>query len=920
MNIFKFKSLLLLALIGLAITQVGCVKEQFDVTPVLVGISNLKENASIAQIKKLQGEIEAPSRFKFDTLTPLTTVKNFWKNLYQTTGDTTLIINGYVTSNDSAGNFYEVFTIQDTSGGIDIKVNASRLYSQYGLKPGQRVLVKLNNLNISWYRGTFQIGSTIVDEGAIKLTGIDINQLSKYVERSGVKKPVEPIELSIKELQNSGFAHVQKLVSIKKVQFWDATKVWALPTVNTNRMVMDCDSSSLIVRTSGYAYFSQNIVPNGNGTLTGVLGRYNNDLQLLIRNEADAKFINPRCGGDLPVPNKTIAQLKTLATSAAVKIMEEVVIEAVVSANDVSGNLFKQLFLQDETGGIEFKVDISSLYNDFPVGTKVLLSCKGLYIGKYREAIQLGGLYNEEIGRLSANMFYPRITKLSEGNEVIPTEVSINGINDSHIGKLIKIQNVQFWDLTKTWAQPGQSTNRMLQDCFGNAVIVRSSGYASFAQKMLPTGNGEIIGVLGRYNSDYQLYIRTESDAKLINPRCNGGSLTPNTTVAQLKLMCTSSLVQITEDVLIEVVVSANDLSGNLYKQLFIQDQTGGIEFKVDISSLYNDFPVGTKLTISCKDMYLGTYGEVVQLGGVFNGAIGRLSASMFYPRVSIVGSEVVNPIPVTIGTLNDSHVGMLVKFPAVQFVSSELGQKWYTGSVTVDRTLEDFWGDRVAVRTSSFASFANNVIPSNSGEFTAILSKYFGVYQLYVRTLNDVQLTQPRISRVTLIDETFTSATLNQPISINNWQSKMVVGARNWIAKDVSGNRCAEISAFNTISEILSTTWLISPQVNLSTISPRYLTFKTQYSNWRDWASLEFFVSTNYDGVDPTLATWTKVEDAYVVKSTDTGGVWVSSGIVNLNAFSGNVHFGFKYVRNGGVATQSNIFKVDDFQVFGKQ
>lgn len=702
MNIFKFKSLLLLALIGLAITQVGCVKEQFDVTPVLRDTSSLVATATIAQVKLFQGEIEIPSRFKFDTLTPLTAVKNFWKNLYQTTGDTALIINGYVTSNDSAGNFYEVFTIQDASGGIDIKVNAAKLYSLYGIKPGQRVLVKLNNLNISYYRGTYQIGSTIVDEGAVKLTGIDINQLSKYVVRSGAKKPVEPIELSISELN---FSHVQKLVRIKNVQFWDASKAWAIPTVNTNRMVLDCENKSLIVRTSGYAYFSQNIVPNGNGTITGVLGRFNDDLQLVIRDPADAELTGERCGGGMPDPNTTIAELKAMSVGAYSLITSDIVIEAVVAANDFSGNLYKQLFLQDATGGIELTVNLTRLYIDFPLGTKVRINCKGMYVGSYHNAIKLGGLNGSDIG----------------------------------------------------WLLP-----------------------------------------------------------------------------------------------------------------------------------------------------------------------------SLFYQNVSIIGvGNIVAPKLVTIATLHDSLIGRLVKLNEVQFVGSEVGLAWfvpdpaYPNNTSINRNLEDFWGDKVFVRNSKYASFANSVLPSNSGEFTAILSKYDNDFQLYVRTLDDVKLTQPRIERETPINETFVTATLNQPIDINGWQSKVVAGTKNWIAKDVgtaTDKRCAEMNAVNVIGETSNTAWLISPQVDLSAISPRYLSFRTQYANWKDYVSLELYVSSNYNGVDPTLATWTKVENAYIVKSTDAAAVWVSSGIVNLSAYSGNVHFGFKYVREGAPQHQATTFRVDDFQVFGRK
>jgi hypothetical protein len=44
-----------------------------------------------------------------------------------------------------------------------------------------------------------------------------------------------------------------------------------------------------------------------------------------------------------------------------------------------------------------------------------------------------------------------------------------------------------------------------------------------------------------------------------------------------------------------------------------------------------------------------------------------------------------------------------------------------------------------------------------------------------------------------------------------------------------------------------------------------------------------------------------------------------MSSGIVNLQSFSGNVHFGFKYT-GGGTTNQFTFFRVDDFQVFGGQ
>lgn len=898
-----------LILASLIFGQVSCVKEDFDVTPNLVDTSNWVPTASIAQIKKfrdLSGAIGQVKKIATQT---------FWDSLLTATRDSAIIISGYVTSNDSAGNFYEVVTIQDHTGGIDIKINAKRLFATYRLKPGQRVLVKLNNLYLDYYRGIYQVGASIVDLGALKIAGIDMKFLPNYMQRSGSKRPVNPIMLSVAELN---FSHVQKLVTIRDVQFWDVTKTYSVQTVNTNRSLIDCSGKMLILRTSGFAYFANENVPAGNGTITGVLGRYDNTLQLVIRDLSDVKLNGPRCGEAQPTPNTTIAELKAMCTSSLMKINSNVIIEGVVSANDKTGNLYKQLFIQDQSAGIEIKVDATNLFEDFPVGTKVIIACKDMYLGTYAGVVQLGGDFNGSIGRISANQFYPKVTKVSVNNPVVPVTLTIGELNDSHLGKLVQIPNVQFWNATKTWAEASATTNRMLMDCSNNAVIVRTSNYASFAGRQLPQGNGTLTGVLSRFNSDYQVYVRSLSDAPLNNPRCGAATLQPNTTIHQLKALCTSSLVQITTDVVVEAIVSANDKSGNLYKQLFIQDESGGIEFKIDITNLHGDFPVGTKVIVNCKDMYVGTYGGVVQLGGVYNNAIGRLPASMFYPRVRILDTgNAVSVVNTTIQGLNNAMVGRLVRISGVQFIAGEIGLPWAQGAVT-NRNLEDFWENRLIVRTSNFANFAGNPLPNKSGEIVAILGKYLNDYQLYVRDLTDVNLSEPRISKVFLVNEPFASAVVNQPVAINGWQTIATEGTKTWVAKEASGNRYAEMSAHQS-GETSNVAWLISPQVNLSSIMPRYLTFKTQFAQWREGTTLEIFVSSNYDGQNPANASWTKLNDAYIVQQADGFGVWKGSGAVNLASFTGNVHFAFKYV-GSGAGNLFTFFRVDDFQVFGAQ
>src|SRR6478672_1887970 len=72
-------------------------------------------------------------------------------------------------------------------------------------------------------------------------------------------------------------------------------------------------------------------------------------------------------------------------------------------------------------------------------------------------------------------------------------------------------------------------------------------------------------------------------------------AIVANTTIAGLKAMHTTAGAYdvITSDIVISGVVVANDKSGNLYKQLIIEDSTGGLQISLDANSLYGTYPVG---------------------------------------------------------------------------------------------------------------------------------------------------------------------------------------------------------------------------------------------------------------------------------------------------------------------------------------
>lgn len=73
--------------------------------------------------------------------------------------------------------------------------------------------------------------------------------------------------------------------------------------------------------------------------------------------------------------------------------------------------------------------------------------------------------------------------------------------------------------------------------------------------------------------------------------------------------------IMIEEDIIIEGVVVMDDKSGNYYKKIVIQDATGGIELMIDQNNLYNDYPIGRKIYVKLKGLYLGNYGSNLQIG-----------------------------------------------------------------------------------------------------------------------------------------------------------------------------------------------------------------------------------------------------------------------------------------------------------------
>jgi hypothetical protein len=222
--------------------------------------------------------------------------------------------------------------------------------------------------------------------------------------------------------------------------------------------------------------------------------------------------------------------------------------------------------------------------------------------------------------------------------------------------------------------------------------------------------------------------------------------LTANMTLAQLTQFYVDSMASgfgiINKDIIIKGVVIANDESGNIYKTLYLKDNSGGINVALDQTNLYTTYTLGQRIYIKCKGLYLGNYGGVMELGYTNAGVIGRIPSTLIKNYLLLDSFPQNPPVPklITIPTFTNSALCTLVKIDSVQFTTADIGQPFSTSTASTNHTLQDSLGNTVIVRTSNYANFAASPVPSGVGSVIGVLSSYSGTWQLYIRDLTDLK------------------------------------------------------------------------------------------------------------------------------------------------------------------------------------
>lgn len=239
-----------------------------------------------------------------------------------------------------------------------------------------------------------------------------------------------------------------------------------------------------------------------------------------------------------------------------VRIADGTQIKGIVTGNDIEGNIYSQISIQDESDkpGIIISVAQGGLSGQLQIGQEVLINVGGLYYGTYRSQPQLGVAYHDSskdqnypsrisradwqnrfkvIGKPDASKI--KVQVFSTNPDASKGEINVADLLDADVaykyaGCLVTLKGVEFaMGDGKTTLAPedegktlGYGVTRYFKgyDKTNKQIGIRTSCYADFAANLVPQGVVDVTGVLScykssaKYNHTVQLALRRFSDIK----------------------------------------------------------------------------------------------------------------------------------------------------------------------------------------------------------------------------------------------------------------------------------------------------------------------------------------------------------------------------------------------------------------------
>jgi hypothetical protein len=412
---------------------------------------------------------------------------------------------------------------------------------------------------------------------------------------------------------------------------------------------------------------------------------------------------------------------------------------------------------------------------------------------------------------------------------------------------------------------------------------------------------------------------RKEPHAPPIKPFVVG----PTITIQQLRNMWTGINYKFTTNTILTAVVTADESSGQLYKEVYVRDHSGTFAQTNYLGAISLHFLHGTSgfltqgdsIAVNLNGATLDeSSGYSLEIDSLISPTCIQKLGSGLNPQPVVATLPQLNTYGVVTYTLggntyiykNFIYDGQLIQLNNVEFVSSNVGTTYATPSsttvnvntsppVNVNKYVCDAAGNTFVAYNSGYANFAGNVIPNNSGNIVAIANLY-GTMQLNIRSYADMSWAGSYFQVVyDSISQKFSCAGLvsNTNIMTAGWQTFDIQGNLGWIGTKwgnpvvnnypglPSGTTVPNTPDFSynlSVSNYKTSTprndiWLVSPPIvdhNYAVNGPsgsgyaKYIDFSCGLTYGTNDRLLSVWTSNTFDGTHIIPTQWTDISSLF--------------------------------------------------------